>query len=52
VDGETAAIGNGDAVPVLLDEVHAFRNNGSQDLELMVIGIAIQKWILDTEEVE
>ncbi|MGH9448643.1 MAG: cupin domain-containing protein, partial [Terriglobia bacterium] len=52
VNGETASIIKGDAVPVLLDQVHAFRNNGSQDLELMIIGIATQKWVLDTEEVK
>lgn len=51
VNGESAAIQNGDAVPVLLGEAHAFRNNGSEALELMVIGIATQKWVLDTEEV-
>ncbi len=52
VNAEAAAIEKGDAVPVLLDEVHAFRNGGSQDLELMIIGIAAQKWVLDTEEVK
>ena len=52
VNEETATIRNGDAVPVLLDEVHSFRNNGSHDLELMIIGIATQKWVLDTEEVK
>jgi mannose-6-phosphate isomerase-like protein (cupin superfamily) len=51
VNEETAPIKTGDVVPVLLDEVHAFRNNGSQDLELMIIGIAAQKWVLDTEQV-
>jgi mannose-6-phosphate isomerase-like protein (cupin superfamily) len=50
VNGQTATITGGDAVPVHLREVHAFRNNGSQDLELMIIGIAAQKWVLDTEE--
>lgn len=49
VNEETAAIGDGDAVPVRMNEVHAFRNHGSQDLELMIIGIAAQKWVLDTE---
>lgn len=52
VNGETAAIRNGDAVPVLLDQIHAFRNNSSEDLELMIIGIATQKWMLDTREVK
>ncbi len=52
VNEETAAIRNGDVVPVLLDQVHAFRNNGSEGLELMIIGIATQKWVLDTQEVK
>jgi mannose-6-phosphate isomerase-like protein (cupin superfamily) len=52
LNNETATIHAGDAVPVLLREVHSFRNNGLQDLELMIIGIAAQKWVLDTEEVK
>jgi len=52
LNSETAAIRTGDAVPVLLRDVHSFRNNSSQDLELMIIGIAAQKWVLDTEEVK
>ena len=52
VDQETAIIQYGDAVPVHPSEVHTFRNNGSQDLEFMIIGIAVQKWVLDTEEMK
>ncbi len=52
VNGTTAAIKKGDAVPVYLSEIHAFHNNGSEDLDLMIIGIATQKWVLDTEEVK
>jgi mannose-6-phosphate isomerase-like protein (cupin superfamily) len=48
VNGETAEIHKGDAVPVLLNEVHSFKNNGSQDLEFMIIGIAREKDVLDT----
>jgi len=48
VNGETAAIHKGDAVPVLLNELHSFKNSGSQDLELMIIGIASQKGLLET----
>jgi mannose-6-phosphate isomerase-like protein (cupin superfamily) len=51
LNNQKAAIREGDAVPVLLREVHSFRNNGSADLEFMIIGIAAQKWVLDTEEV-
>ena len=52
VDKETASIRKGDAVPVLLNQVHSFRNNASQDLELMVVGIATQKGVLETVEVK
>ncbi|SRR6266567_7862021 len=48
VNGETAVIHKGDAVPVLLNELHSFKNTGSQDLELMIIGIASQKGVLET----
>ena len=37
VNGGTAAISAGDAVPVRLREAHAFENSASEDLELMVI---------------
>jgi len=49
VGGETAAIHKGDAVPVLLNEPHSFNNNGSRDLELMIIGVATKKDVLDTQ---
>ena len=48
VNSETAAIHKGDAVPVLLNEVHSFRNTGSRDLEFMIIGVASQKNVLET----
>jgi len=48
VNGETAAIHKGDAVPVLLNEAHGFKNNGQQDLEFMIVGIASQKGVLET----
>jgi mannose-6-phosphate isomerase-like protein (cupin superfamily) len=48
VNGETADIHKGDAVPVLLNEAHAFKSTGSRDLELMIIGIASQKGVLET----
>ena len=52
VDAETAPIHTGDAVPVLLNQVHSFRNRGPRDLELMIVGIAMQKGVLDTSEVK
>jgi mannose-6-phosphate isomerase-like protein (cupin superfamily) len=48
VNGETAEIHKGDAVPVLLNETHSFRNSSSKDLEFMIIGIASQKGVLET----
>ncbi len=48
VNGETAAIHKGDAVPVLLNEAHSFKNDSSQDLEFMILGIATQKGVLET----
>jgi mannose-6-phosphate isomerase-like protein (cupin superfamily) len=52
VENETALIHKGDAVPLLLNQVHSFRNNAKQDLELMIVGIAKQKGVLDTVEVK
>jgi quercetin dioxygenase-like cupin family protein len=48
VNGETAAIHKGDAVPVLLNEAHSFKNDSSQNLEFMILGIATQKGVLET----
>jgi mannose-6-phosphate isomerase-like protein (cupin superfamily) len=52
VDEESALIRKDDAVPVRLNEVHSIRNTSTQDLELMVIGIAPQKGVIDTVEVK
>lgn len=52
VNGETSAIHKGDAVPVSLNEVHSFKNNGTADLEFMIVGVASQKNVLDTVEGE
>jgi mannose-6-phosphate isomerase-like protein (cupin superfamily) len=52
INNETASIHKGDAVPVLLTDVHSFENTGSADLEFMIIGIARTKWALDTTEIK
>ena len=52
MENETAPIHKGDAVPVLLNQVHSFRNDATQDLELMIVGIANHKGVLDTVEVK
>jgi len=49
VNAESAAIHKGDGVPIRFNEAHSFTNNGSADLELMVVGISAQKNVLDTE---
>jgi mannose-6-phosphate isomerase-like protein (cupin superfamily) len=49
VNSETAAIHKGDGVPIRFNEAHSFVNNGSADLELMIVGISAQKNNLDTE---
>ena len=51
VNGEAAAISAGDAVPVRVREAHAFENSASGDLELMVIGIALEKGKFDSTDV-
>jgi mannose-6-phosphate isomerase-like protein (cupin superfamily) len=48
VGGETAAIHRGDGVPIRPGEQHALANTGSQDLEMMIIGVATEKGKLDT----
>ena len=52
VGGETAAIKKGDAVPLQLNDPHAFRNTGKDDLEFMILGIAAQKGVLDVQEMD
>jgi mannose-6-phosphate isomerase-like protein (cupin superfamily) len=37
---ETAAIKDGDAIPIELNEVHSFENNGSEPLEFLIVGIS------------
>jgi mannose-6-phosphate isomerase-like protein (cupin superfamily) len=51
LNGETVEISPGDCVPVRLREAHGFENNAEQDLELMVIGIALEKGKFETVEV-
>jgi mannose-6-phosphate isomerase-like protein (cupin superfamily) len=37
---ETAAIHEGDAVPIQLSDVHSFENTGSEPLEFLIIGVS------------
>jgi mannose-6-phosphate isomerase-like protein (cupin superfamily) len=52
VGSETTPIHKGDAVPLQLSDLHAFRNTGNTDLEFMILGIAAQKGVLDVQEME
>jgi uncharacterized cupin superfamily protein len=49
LNDENAPIHKWDAVPIKFNEAHSFVNNGSADLEIMIIGISAQKNVLDTE---
>ena len=49
---ESASLSAGDAVPVLLNEVHSLASSDSQALELMIIGVAREKGNLDTAAVD
>ncbi|MBK5292670.1 MAG: cupin domain-containing protein, partial [Acidobacteriia bacterium] len=52
VNDESAPIRKDQGLAVLLNDVHSLENNGSGDLELMVIGVAVEKWVLDTVNVK
>ena len=39
-EAETAPIKAGDAVPIQLNEVHAFENTGTQPLEFLIVGVS------------
>jgi mannose-6-phosphate isomerase-like protein (cupin superfamily) len=46
---EKAPIRKGDAVPIMMDEPHALVNTGTSELEVMVVGIAMDKEKLPAE---
>lgn len=37
---ETAAIQEGDAIPIQLNEVHSFENTGTEPLEFLIVGVS------------
>ncbi|HEY1649861.1 MAG TPA: cupin domain-containing protein [Terracidiphilus sp.] len=49
LNDETAPIKKWDAIPVRFNEAHSITNNGTGDLELLIMGVAAQKNVLDTE---
>ncbi len=52
VEAETAKITRYDAVPIHAKEAHAIENTSPLDLELMVVGVALEKGKLDIEDVK
>jgi len=52
VGPETQPIAVGDGIPVQPGEVHALVNTGTEDLEVMIIGVATEKGKVDTEVVK
>jgi uncharacterized cupin superfamily protein len=49
LNDETHAIVKWDAIPVRFNEAHSITNNGTTDMELLIMGVAAQKNVLDTE---
>ena len=52
VNGESAPVGKDEGLAVLLNDVHSFENTGDVDLEMLIVGVALEKWELDTIESE
>lgn len=52
IGNESATIRKGEAVPVLLNDVHSFENSGTADLEFMIVGVAREKGRLDSTDVK
>ena len=48
VNDETAPVKAGDTIPLLAREAHGLANNGSEPLEVIIIGVAFHKGVLDT----
>jgi mannose-6-phosphate isomerase-like protein (cupin superfamily) len=51
VGKETAAIRRGDAIPVLLNEAHSIELAGSAGLEILLIGVALERGKIDSVDV-
>lgn len=52
LDGETAPLRQDDSLPVYFNEVHGFEADAGEELQLLVIGVAQEKWQIDTSIVE
>ena len=52
LNGQTVAVSQDDALPVYFNEVHGFEAAPGSELQLLVIGVAREKWKIDTSIVE
>ena len=52
VGEESAPIRKGDAIPVLIGDAHSIENTGAAGLELMVVGVAMEKGKIDVTDVK
>lgn len=52
VEDEQAAFAKDDALFIEYNQVHSIENTGSEDMELLIIGVALEKDVLDVEVVE
>ncbi|MBI3665707.1 MAG: cupin domain-containing protein [Acidobacteria bacterium] len=50
VEKESAEIVPGDAIPIRLREAHGFSNDSAQDLELLIVGITLEKGKFDSTD--
>ncbi len=52
VNKETAAVTKGDAIPIHAKESHALKNTGAGPLEVIIVGVSLEKGVIDTAEVQ
>jgi mannose-6-phosphate isomerase-like protein (cupin superfamily) len=52
VNQESAPVKAGDAIPLLAREAHGLANNGSEPVEVIIIGVAVHKGVLDSTDVK
>ena len=52
VDDEQAPFAKDDALFIEYNQAHSIENTGSEDMELLIIGVALEKDVLDVEVVE
>ncbi len=52
VNAEVATFEKDAGLAVLLNDVHSIENTADADLELLIVGVALEKWELDTIENE